>query len=216
MSYAPKKQTSIHSRSRCLRLATYERLKCSRLSRYDKCRTPGHIFSVGSFGYWIPSVGHNSVVGPLHIRKCYLHDIGDIGGTLSSEGSFRGNLAGFEPTSTFTPDFSVDRRQATPVTVSAHFAINALSGNVLLDAINANIDSTAVQFPGASTALPWLSMWTSTSTPVARRMFCVRFFIPILRLPAPSGCEAMPTSIPLATACRFSTVFTLTVILIAR
>lgn len=143
-----------------IRMLTIGNLQKGRVLSYSvdmtNARPRGHIFSVGSFGPLNPgSLGATPLSGHFTFENVDLHDIGDIGGTLSSEGSFQGNLAQFRAeASTFTPDFSVDGGQATPVTVSAHCTINALSGDVLLDAIDANVELTAMHFQGAVAGSP--------------------------------------------------------------
>ena len=149
-----------------IRMLTIGNLQKGRVLSYavdmTNARPRGHIFSVGSFGPLNPeNLGATPLSGHFKFENVDLHDIGDIGGTLSSEGSFQGTLARFQAeASTFTADFTVDGGKPTPVTTSAHCTISALSGDVVLDAIDAKFESTAVRFQGGVTALPRPSMWT--------------------------------------------------------
>ncbi len=143
-----------------IRMLTIGNLQKGRVLSYSvdmtNARPRGHIFSVGSFGPLDPgNLGATPLSGHFTFADVDLHDIGDIGGTLSSDGNFQGTLARFQAeASTFTPDFTVDGGKPTPVTTSAHCTINALSGDVLLDAIDAKFDSTAIRFQGGVTGSP--------------------------------------------------------------
>ncbi len=143
-----------------IRMLTIGNLQKGRVLSYSvdmtNARPRGHIFSVGSFGPLNPgNLGSTPLSGRFTFADVDLHDIGDIGGSLSSEGSFQGTLSRFQAeASTFTPDFTVDGGQPTPVTTSAHCIISALSGDVLLDAIDAKFESTAVRFQGGVTGSP--------------------------------------------------------------
>jgi hypothetical protein len=141
-------------------MLTIRNLQKGRVLSYSvnmgNARPRGHIFSEGSFG---PLNSENLSATPLSgnftFAEVNLHDVGDIGGTLTSKGDFQGNLARIRAeASTFTPDFAVDGGEPTPVTASVHCAINALSGNVLLDAIDAKFRSTAVHVQGGIVGSP--------------------------------------------------------------
>jgi len=143
-----------------IRMLTIGNLQKGRVLSYavdmTNARPRGHIFSVGSFGPLKPAnLGTTALSGQFKFEDVALHDIGDIGGTLSSEGSFQGTLARIQAkASTFTPDFSVDGGKPTPVTTSAHCTISALSGDVLLDEIDAKFATTGVRFQGGVTGSP--------------------------------------------------------------
>lgn len=143
-----------------IRMLTIRNLQKGRELSYSvdmtNARPRGHIFSVGSFGPLNPgNLGATPLSGHFTFEHADLHDIGDIGGTLSSEGNFQGTLARFQAeASTVTPDFAVDGGQPTPVTTSAHCTISALSGDVVLDAIDAKFESTAIHVQGGVTGSP--------------------------------------------------------------
>ncbi len=143
-----------------IRMLTIGNLQKGRVLAYavdmGNARPRGHTFSQGSFGPLNPqNLGATPLSGHFTFVQVNLHDIGNIGGTLSSEGNFRGNLARFQAeASTFTPDFAVGGGKPTPVTASVHCTINALNGDVLLDAIDAKFRSTAVHVQGGIVGSP--------------------------------------------------------------
>jgi len=143
-----------------IRMLTIGNLQKGRVLSYSvdmmNARPRGRIFSVGSFGPLNPgNLGATALSGHFTFGDVVLHDIGDIGGTLSSQGDFQGTLARFQAqASTFTPDFTVDGGKPTPVMTSAHCTISALSGDVVLDAIDAKFESTAIHFQGGVTGSP--------------------------------------------------------------
>jgi hypothetical protein len=143
-----------------IRMLTIRNLQKGRTLAYsvnmENARPRGQIVSQGSFGPLNPrNLGATPLSGHFTFEHVDLHDIGDIGGTLSSAGNFRGNLARIEAeASTATPDFAVGGGKPTPVTASVHCAINALSGDVLLDAIDAKFGSTAIHVQGGIVGSP--------------------------------------------------------------
>jgi hypothetical protein len=143
-----------------IHLLTIRNLQRGRVLSYsvymDNARPRGHIVSQGSFGPLNPgNLGATPLSGHFTFEDVDLHDIGDIGGMLSSEGSFHGTLGRFQAdASTVTPDFTVDGGKPTPVTTSAHCTISALSGDVVLDAIDAKFASTALHVQGGVVGSP--------------------------------------------------------------
>jgi hypothetical protein len=143
-----------------IRMLTIRNLQKGRVLSYSvdmtNARPRGHIFSVGSFGPLNPgNLGATPLSGQFTFEHVELHDIGDIGGTLFSKGNFQGNLARIQADgATETPDFAVGGGKPTPVTTSVHCTISALSGDVLLDAINANFESTAIRLRGGVVGSP--------------------------------------------------------------
>ena len=143
-----------------IRLLTIRNLQKGRALSYSvdmsNPRPRGHILSEGSFGPLNPlDLGSTPVSGKFTFERVNLHDIGDIGGTLSSVGNFSGKLARMlADASTVTPDFAVDGGKSTPVTTSVHCTINALSGDVLLDAIDARSGATAIHVKGGVVGSP--------------------------------------------------------------
>ena len=122
----------------------------------DNARPRGHILSQGSFGPLNPrDLGATPLSGQFTFGQVNLHDIGDISGTSISKGSFQGNLARIQAEATvFTPDFAVDNGKPTPITTSAHCTINALNGNVMLDAIDTKSGSTIIHMQGGIAGSP--------------------------------------------------------------
>ncbi len=143
-----------------VRLLTIRNLQKGRALSYfvdmGNARPRGHIISQGSFGPIDPrNLGATPLSGHFKFENVDLRDIGDIGGTLSSQGNFHGNLAQIQAeASTFTPDFSVDRGKPTPETTSARCTINGLSGDVLLDAIDVKFGSTVIFMKGGVVGSP--------------------------------------------------------------
>jgi hypothetical protein len=143
-----------------IRMLTIRDLQKGRALSYavdmTNARPRGHIFSQGSFGPIDPRhLGATPLSGHFTFNNVDLSDIGKIGGTLSSQGNFHGNLAHFQAeVSTDTPDFSVGRGKPTPVTTSVQCTINGLTGDVLLDAIDAKFRSTAIHMKGGVVGSP--------------------------------------------------------------
>jgi hypothetical protein len=143
-----------------IRMLTIRDLQKGRALSYavdmTNARPRGHIFSQGSFGPIDPRhLGATPLSGHFTFNNVDLSDIGKLGGTLSSQGSFHGNLAQFQAeVSTDTPDFSVGRGKPTPVTTSVQCTINGLTGDVLLDAIDAKFRSTAIHMKGGVVGSP--------------------------------------------------------------
>jgi len=119
-------------------------------------RPRGRIFSEGSFGPLDPkNLGATPLAGQFTFGQVDLHDIGDISGTSISKGSFQGTLARIQAEATiFTPDFAVDGGKPTPITTSAHCTINALNGDVILDAIDTKTGTTTIHMQGGIVGSP--------------------------------------------------------------
>jgi hypothetical protein len=143
-----------------IRLLTIHDLQRGRALSYsvdmNNARPRGHILSQGSFGPMDPrNLGATPLSGHFTLENVDLHDIGDIGGTLSSYGNFYGNLAHIQAdSSTFTPDFSVGNGKPTSVRTSARCTINGISGDVLLDAIDAKFAATTINVKGGVVGSP--------------------------------------------------------------
>jgi len=143
-----------------VRLLTIRNLQKGRALSYfvdmGNARPRGHIISQGSFGPIDPrNLGATQLSGHFTFEDVDLRDIGDIGGTLSSQGNFHGNLAQIQAeASTVTPDFSVGRGKPTLETTSARCTINGLSGDVLLDAIDVKVGSTDIFMKGGVVGSP--------------------------------------------------------------
>jgi hypothetical protein len=143
-----------------IRMLTLRNLQKGRVLSYSvdmtNARPRGHIFSAGNFGPLDPlNLGATPVSGHFTFEQVDLHDIGDIGGTLSSAGNFQGNLAQMQAeASAVTPNFAVKSGKPTLITTAAHCSINALSGDVLLNAIDAKSGSTAIHVQGGIVGSP--------------------------------------------------------------
>jgi hypothetical protein len=123
------------------------------------------------------NLGGTPLSGQFTFDDVELHDIGDIGGTLQSRGNFHGNLEHIQAeASTVTPDFSVGRGTPTPVTTSAQCTINGLSGDVLLDAIDAKFGSTAIHMKGGVVGSP-KTIDVDISVPAGRAEDVLRPFL---------------------------------------
>lgn len=122
----------------------------------NNARPRGHILSQGSFGPMVPrNLGATPLSGHFTFENVDLHDIGEIGGTLSSYGNFYGNLARIQAdASTFTPDFFVNQGKPIRVTTSSHCTINGTNGDVVLDAITAKFASTTIHAKGGVVGSP--------------------------------------------------------------
>jgi hypothetical protein len=143
-----------------IRMLTIRKLQKGRVLYYsvdmNNARPRGHIFSQGSFGPLDPrNLGATPLAGQFTFAQVNLHDVGDISGTSTSKGSFQGSLARIQAESTvFTPDFAVDDGKPTPITASAHCTINALNGDVILDAIDAKNGATTIHVQGGIVGSP--------------------------------------------------------------
>ena len=163
-------------------LLTIRNLQKGRALSYSvnmsNARPRGHILSQGSFGPMDPrNLGGTPLSGQFTFDDVELHDIGDIGGTLQSRGNFHGNLEHIQAeASTVTPDFSVGRGTPTPVTTSAQCTINGLSGDVLLDAIDAKFGSTAIHMKGGVVGSP-KTIDVDISVPAGRAEDVLRPFL---------------------------------------
>lgn len=143
-----------------IRLLTIRNVQKGRELSYsvdmDNAKPRGHIVSEGRFGPLNPqNLGATSLSGAFRFDDVELKDIGDLGGTLSSEGNFHGDLAGIQAeVSTTTSDFAVDGGQPTAVTAFMRCTINALNGNVVLDAIDGRSGRTTVHVQGGIVGSP--------------------------------------------------------------
>jgi hypothetical protein len=116
----------------------------------------GHIFSTGRFGPMNPqNLGATPLSGDFTFSNVNLHDIGNIGGTLSSAGRFHGTLATIEADATSnTPDFAVGSGQPTPFSAAVQCVINGLNGDVVLRGVEAKTAATAIHVQGGIMGSP--------------------------------------------------------------
>ena len=102
----------------------------------------GNIHAVGSFGPWnTESPGDSGVTGRYTFDHADLNTIKGIGGVLSSEGIFEGQLDRIDVSGTTkTPDFSLDTAHH-PVPLDTRFEaiVDGLSGDTYLQSVNAKL-----------------------------------------------------------------------------
>lgn len=122
----------------------------------ENAKPTGRILSKGSFGPLnAKNLGATPLSGDFTFAPVNLHDLGKIGGTLSSTGHFHGALAAIEADATSnTPDFAVGSGKPTPFTASVHCTINGLNGDVLIGAVDAKTGVTAIQVQGGIVGSP--------------------------------------------------------------
>jgi hypothetical protein len=116
----------------------------------------GHIVATGNFGPLNPqNLGATPLSGDFTFSSVNLHDIGGIGGTLSSKGHFRGDLERIEADATSaTPDFAVGNGKPTPFAASVRCTINGLDGDVILDGVDAKTAETTIHVLGGIVGSP--------------------------------------------------------------
>ncbi len=116
----------------------------------------GRIQSRGTFGPLNANqIGMTPVSGNFTFTSVNLHDVGDIGGTLSSEGRFRGPLAALDAdANSLTPDFRVDDGKPTRVEASIQCSVNGTNGELAIHSIEARIGRTAVNAAGTIQGSP--------------------------------------------------------------
>ena len=113
----------------------------------------GRIEASGSFGPVIPNnLGSTPVSGKFAFSSVQLNQIGELHGTLKSEGNFSGTLAAVELfAGASTGDLAVHDGQPTPVNGSVQCTVNALDGNVMLHGIEIKTGASTVKAAGAVT-----------------------------------------------------------------
>src|ERR1035441_6842597 len=122
----------------------------------ENAKPAGHIEAGGSFGPLdAKDVGATPVSGSFIFSSVKLHDLGDIRGTLSSSGQFKGPLAALQAeASSFTPDFAVEQGEPTPVAASVRCIVNGVNGDVGLEDIGAKSGDTFVHASGSVAGAP--------------------------------------------------------------
>src|SRR6266567_3842276 len=116
----------------------------------------GRIQAKGSLGPIASNdLGQTPVAGDFTFTSVVLHDVGDIRGTLSSAGHFKGTLAAIEAdASSNTPDFAVDDGKPTAVAGSIECVVNGINGNVAIHRIETKTGATVVHAAGAIAGSP--------------------------------------------------------------
>ena len=123
-----------------------ENVNSESASTYDATLTNaiprGNIHAVGSFGPWNnESPGDSAVSGRYAFDHADLNTIKGVGGILSSEGIFEGQLDRIDVNGTTkTPDFSLDIAQH-PVPLETRFqaVVDGLSGDTYLHSVEAKL-----------------------------------------------------------------------------
>ncbi len=110
----------------------------------------GRIQSKGTFGPLNPNhIDITPVSGEFTFTQVNLHDVGDIGGTLSSTGRFRGPLGVLEAEAdTITPNFSVNGGKPVRVLASVQCTVDGQNGDVAIHNIDAHIGATSIRAIG--------------------------------------------------------------------
>ncbi len=123
-----------------------ENLSSESASTYDATLTNaiprGNIHAVGSFGPWnTESPGDSAVSGHYTFDHADLNTIKGVGGILSSEGIFEGQLDRIDVNGTTkTPDFSLDIAQhAVPLETRFEAVVDGLSGDTYLHYVQAKL-----------------------------------------------------------------------------
>lgn len=116
----------------------------------------GRIQSHGTFGPLnAKQVASTPVSGTFTFGGVNLHDVGDIAGTLSARGQFRGTLGAMEShADSVTPDFSVDGGRPTRVAGSVQCTVNGTNGDVAFHEIAARTGATTVHAIGTVQGSP--------------------------------------------------------------
>ena len=116
----------------------------------------GRIQARGSFGPLNPkNLGGTPVSGKFTFNGVELDQIGELHGTLSSEGNFSGALAAIEVYATAsTADLAVADGQPVPVNGVVQSTVNALNGNVVLHRVEVKTGQTTVEAAGAVAGAP--------------------------------------------------------------
>jgi hypothetical protein len=122
----------------------------------QNAKPTGHILSTGSFGPLNPkNLGATPLSGDFTFSRVNLRDIGNISGTLSSEGHFNGTLVAIEAEAVAdTPDFAVGNGKPARFATSVRCAINGLNGNVILHGIDAKTAATTIHVEGGIVGSP--------------------------------------------------------------
>ncbi|QNI31149.1 hypothetical protein H7849_18900 [Alloacidobacterium dinghuense] len=113
----------------------------------------GQIHAIGSFGPVTPkNLGRTQLSGRFTFTGVHLDQIGELHGTLASDGHFSGALAAIELfASALTHDLAVEDGQSTPVNGSVQCTVNGLTGNVVLHRIEVKTGESTVDAAGTVT-----------------------------------------------------------------
>jgi hypothetical protein len=141
----------VHTRRFTFPRLTLHNVAKSKAIRFDTNMTiptpAGRVHALGSFGPW--QSGSTPVSGSFRIRECDLSSVGEISGTLSANGEFKGILERIEVSGeTDVPNFRVKRH---PVQLQTQYSatVNAVNGHVSLLEVNGRFLDTELQATGA-------------------------------------------------------------------
>lgn len=112
----------------------------------------GDIHATGNFGPWNnESPGDSPITGRYTFENVELNTIHGIGGTLSSTGSFNGQLDKIAVDgATDTPDFQLDTAEhPLPLQTRFHAIVDGTSGDTYLQPVEATLGSTHFTCSGA-------------------------------------------------------------------
>ena len=109
---------------------------------------PGEISAEGEFGPWrTEEPGATAVSGSYSFQHAKLDAFKGIGGTLSSQGRFSGNLGQIDVEgTTATPDFEV-RRSGHRVRLNTRFTarVDGVNGDTFLQSLDVRLQDTSIQ-----------------------------------------------------------------------
>ncbi len=113
-------------------------------------RPTGRIQASGNFGPLTPkNLGVTPVSGKFTFTAVNLQEIGELHGTLSSEGHFSGALSAIEAYVTAaTAGFAVNKGRPVSVNGSAQCTINGLNANIVLHKVVVKTGATTVEAGG--------------------------------------------------------------------
>jgi hypothetical protein len=95
------------------------------------------------------------VSGVFTFNGVELQDVGDIRGTLDSNGHFKGTLGAIEADAeSNTPDFAVERGQSSHVLGKIHCTINGNNGYLKIHSIDLKTGATSIHVAGEIGGLP--------------------------------------------------------------
>jgi hypothetical protein len=116
----------------------------------------GRIQSRGAFGPLnAKQMAITPVSGTFTFTQVNLHDVGDISGTLSAKGQFRGQLGALEAQAdSLTPNFAVDGGRPTPVAGSIECTVNGTNGEVSMHNIELRTGQTTIHAIGSVQGSP--------------------------------------------------------------
>ena len=116
----------------------------------ENAHPAGHIQATGFFGPLNPkNLEGTPVSGKFAFTDVQLDQIGQLHGTLASEGHFSGALSAIEVYATgSTPGLGVATGRPAPVNGSVQCTVNALNGDMVLQHIEVKTGETAVEARG--------------------------------------------------------------------